>query len=199
MPEHESGPFYSYESRRGVLPISWEDYHAICKGLALAVAPFDADIILGNARGGLYPATLLCNLLGVELYPIRLSSRLGDVVVRDTPIWLLRPPDIVAGKRVLIVDEICSEGRTLAIAREEVARLDAAKIRSAVMYAHTGGKHIPNYIGIVTDALIINPWDRETVADGRFVPHPEYVHALKQQGMTAPFVPDIEARAPEKG
>src|SRR5690348_16162516 len=127
---------YSCAWRKGVLPISWNDYFAMCKGLARAVETFEPEIILGIARGGLYPATLLSHLLRIELYTIRLSSRYRDVVVRDRPVWSVRPPEIVAGKKVLIVDEISSQGLTLSMATEEVGRMGARAVRSAVMYAH---------------------------------------------------------------
>ena len=67
--------------------------------------------------------------------------------------------------------------------KEEVGRLGASEMRSAVLYAHEQGKEIPDYIGIISDALILNPWDREIIREGQFVLHPEYVHALAQQGM----------------
>jgi hypoxanthine phosphoribosyltransferase len=190
-----------YSWRKGVLPISWEDYFAICKGLARAVAPFQPDVILGIARGGLYPATLVSHLLRTELYAIQVTRRVRDVVVYGTPVWKVRPPPAVAEQRVLIVDEICSEGLTLTMAREEVLRLGAREVRSAVMYAHERGRDIPDYIGIISDALILNPWDREIFADGMFVPHPEYVDAFKQQGITSPppFLHGIDAREPDKG
>lgn len=38
-------------------------------------------------------------------------------------------------------------------------------------------------IGLITDALILNPWDREIYRDGAFRFHPEYVEALAQQGV----------------
>lgn len=196
----QSIPFYSYESRDGILPVSWDDFVAICKGLALAVAPFEPAVILGVARGGLYPATLLSNLLRAELYPIRVTSRFKDAVVYEQPIWLVRPPDTVVDQKVLIVDEICSEGRTLTMVTEAVQQLGAREIRSAVMYAHSWGADLPDYIGIISDALILNPWDREIVRDGAFVPHPEYLHAFHQQGLDPPasLLAGFAAREPEK-
>ena len=55
-------------------------------------------------------------------------------------------------------------------------------------------------IGIISGALIVNPWDREILRDGRFDPHPEYVHALGQQAMTAPpsLLSGVAAREPAK-
>jgi uncharacterized protein len=179
-----SVPFYSYDNRQGVLPISWDDFFGLCKGLALAVAPYQPEIILGIARGGLYPATLLSHLLQAEFYPIRLTSRFQDRVVYDEPQWLVKPPPIVSGRRVLIVDEICGKGRTLHMAKREVENLGANAIKTAVMYAHSPGQDVPDYIGIISDALILNPWDREIIRDGEFVFHPEYVFALEKQGLS---------------
>ena len=82
-PHNEPGKFYSYKTRKGVLPISWEDYFGLCKGLALAISTYDPEIILGVARGGLYAATLLSHMLQAELYTIRITRRLKDQVVYD--------------------------------------------------------------------------------------------------------------------
>jgi uncharacterized protein len=179
-----SSPYYSYEGRAGIKPISWADFHSICKGLALAVSKYDPDLILGIARGGMYAVTLLSHLLQRELFPIRLTRRLNDVVTYEHPVWLTRPPDAVKGAKVLIVDEICGAGETLTIARDEVARMGAAETRCAVVYAHTPGKDIPDYIGLISDELLLNPWDREILRDGQYIFNPEYVFALEKQGIS---------------
>jgi hypothetical protein len=44
---------------------------------------------------------------------------------------------------------------------------------------------VPDYIGLITDELLLNPWDREILRDGTFQFHPEYVEALVQQGLEA--------------
>ena len=163
--------------------VSWEDFHGICKGLAVAVSGFDPEIILGIARGGLYPATLLSHILRKELYPIRLTRRFEDIVKLNIPVWLIKPPEAVAGKRVLIVDEICDSGETINMAKQEVIELGSAEVKSAVMYSHTRGKGVPDYIGIVSDKLMLNPWDREILKGGKFMFHPEYVEALVNQGI----------------
>jgi len=148
-PHNEAGQFYSYEKRRGILPISWEDYFGLCKGLALAISAYDPEIILGVARGGLYAATLLSHMLQAELYTIRITRRFKDQVVYDNPVWVVKPPSMVKDQRVLIVDEIRGAGQTLMMIKEEVGRLGASEMRSAVLYAHEQGKDIPDYIGII--------------------------------------------------
>ena len=173
---------YDYENCLGIRPISWEDFHGLCKGLVVASAPFQPEIILPIGRAGYYPGTLIAHLLRAELYPIRLSRRIGDVVAYKNPRWLIKPPQLVEGRRVLVVDEICSTGQTLSMVKEGVTGMGAASVKSAVLYSHTKGAAIPDYIGLISDALILNPWDREIWQDGRFLLHPEYAEALKLQG-----------------
>ena len=169
---------YDYSTRKGILPISWNDFHGLVKALAVAVAPWRPEIILPVLRGGAYPGALLAQILQVEVYPVRLSRRENDVVVHESPRWLVEPPPVVAGRRVLVVDEMCSTGETITLVRQRALALGAAEARAAVLYAHTWGVAVPDYIGLITDELVLNPWDREIFTDGAFRFHPEYVTCL---------------------
>jgi uncharacterized protein len=173
--------YAGYETRKGVQPISWEDFNSICRGLALAAAKFDPQVILGIARGGLYAGTLISHLLRKDFYAIYLTRRHLDQKVREAPEWLVRPPDLIRGQRVLVVDEISGSGETLRMAKAELERMGAEMVRCAVLYAHSSGVETPDYIGLVSDALLINPWDREIIQDGKIVLHPEYLYALELQ------------------
>jgi len=176
---------YDYENRAGIRPISWRDFHGLCKGLAVAVSRFQPEIILPIGRAGYYPGTLLAHMLQIELYPVRLSRRVEDVVTYQSPQWFVEPPKAVKGRRVLIVDEICSTGETIALVKSKVEAMGALAVKSAVLYAHTKGVSVPDYIGLITDELLLNPWDREILKDGAFQFHPEYAEALAQQGLKA--------------
>ena len=176
---------YDYENRTDIHPISWRLFHGLCKGLVIAVSPYRPEIILPIGRAGYYPGTLIAHMLQVELYPIRLSRRVRDIVKYRSPQWLLEPPPEVQNRRALIVDEICSTGETLTMVKAKVEALGARAVRSAVLYAHTKGVSAPDYIGLISDALILNPWDREIFKDGAFHFHPEYAGALAQQGLAA--------------
>jgi uncharacterized protein len=176
---------YDYSTRNGIRPVSWEDFHGICKALALAISQFSPDIVLAIGRGGYYPGTLLAHILQVELYPVRVSRRINDIVKYQSPQWVVEPPQVVKGHRVLIIDEICGSGETITMVRKKVEAMGASVIRSAVLYAHTQGMSVPDYIGLITDALLLNPWDREVLKEGVFQFHPEYVEALAHQGMKA--------------
>ena len=112
---------------------------------------------------------------------MRFTRRLNDEVLHEEPQWLLEPPVLVQGKRILVVDEIVSSGKTLLGAKQEVEEMGAAVVQTAVLYAHSWGAEIPDYIGLISDALLLNPWDREVVVNGRLQFHPEYTKALAQQ------------------
>ena len=176
---------YDYANRTGILPISWEDMHGLCRALAVAAARFEPEIVLAVGRGGNYAGTLVAHMLQAEVYSIRLSRRVNDEVTYATPRWIVAPPEAMAGRRVLIVDEISSSGETLTLARARADAMGAVAVRTAVLYAHSWGTEVPDYIGLVSDALILNPWDREVIRDGQVVFHPEYVAALAQQGVVA--------------
>lgn len=176
---------YDYYNRMGIHPISWEDFHGICKALAVAISSFEPEIILPIGRGGYYPGTLLAHMLQVEVFPVRVSRRVNDIVKYDEPQWIIAPPAEVAGHRILIVDEICDSGGTIRVVKEKALSMGASQVKSAVLYSHTKASDIPDYIGIITDELLLNPWDREIVKDGKFQFHPEYTGALEHQGVEA--------------
>jgi hypoxanthine phosphoribosyltransferase len=196
-----SDPAYNYSNRQGIHPISWDDFHGLVRALAAAVAPWRPEIVLPVLRGGAYPGALLAHILQIEVYPVRLTRRVDDVVVRDSPVWLVEPPAVVAGRRVLVVDEMCSTGETINLVRDRVMALGAAGARAATLYAHTWGAPASDYVGLITDELVLNPWDREIWRDGAFRFHPEYVAALAEQGVTAgpalliPATPFVAAKA----
>lgn len=186
---------YDYSTRKGIYPIPWELFHGLCKALAVAAAGFQPGIILPVGRGGYYPGTLLAHLLQAEIYPVRLSRRIQDTVKYQSPRWIIEPNAAVVDCKVLIVDEVCSSGETISMVKEKLTELGASETRSAVLYAHTWSPDIPDYIGVITDALVLNPWDREVLRDKKFQFHPEYADALAQQGLK--FEPQMVIPATE--
>lgn len=173
---------YAYENRQGIYPVSWNEFFGLCKGLAQAIAPYEPDVILGIVRGGLYAATQISHFLRVELYPVKITRRYKDEVVYAVPRWIVKPPpEIIQGSKVLIVDEMSATGETLNLVRQEMHDMGAKAVQCATLYAHESGKDAVDYTGIITDQLVLNPWDREILKDGEFVFHPEYVSALELQ------------------
>ncbi len=164
----------SYEhEHRGELVITWEQFESLCRTLAVVVSGYDPQVIVGIAKGGVMPATILASLLRREFYPIRLSRRYNDQVVRETPEVLLGPSSLIAGQRVLLVDDIIVTGETLEIARRACLDQGAAEVRTVSLVAHSFSRR-PDYVALISDALILFPWDREVFHEGHFRPNPEY-------------------------
>jgi hypoxanthine phosphoribosyltransferase len=186
---------YDYSTRKGIQPISWEDFHGICKALALSLTHFHPEVIVPIGRGGYYPGALLAHLLQVEIYPVRVSRRINDIVMYKEPKWIIPPPAEIAHRRAVVVDEICDSGETILMVKNKCMELGASIVKSAVLYAHTKAIHVPDYIGIITDELLLNPWDREVFRDSEFRFNPEYVEALLDQGVEANSTLLIQATA----
>ena len=179
---------YDYAHRSGVLALSWEDFAVLSTQLAEKLSAFPVEAIVGLARAGLFPATLLTCCLRLELYPARLTRRLNDQVVRETPVWITPISPQVVGKCVAVVDEMADSGQTLHMAAQAAGQLGATRVISVSLVAHSWANPMPEVYGLVSDALIIFPWDRRVWVDGQWQPHPEIQVALQQQGLP-PFEP----------
>jgi hypoxanthine phosphoribosyltransferase len=164
---------YDYAHRQGVLEISWDDFAALARQLAEKLEPYHVQAVVGIARAGLFPATAVACSLRTELYPARLTRRLNDQVIRDTPIWKTPISPEVAGKIVAVVDEMSDSGRTLCTAAEAARSLGAVQVVTASLVAHSWADPMPEACALVSDAFVIFPWDRQVLLDGKWQPHPE--------------------------
>lgn len=161
-----------------VYRLSWEEVMDVLKSIALeARKDLDPDVVVGIARGGLVPATILACILQVELCPVVMTRKLRGHVVRDRPAFVVPVPDIVEGRRVLVVDEMVLTGETLLLAVQETKKKGARKVRSAALWASMDGWK-PDWWGMETAGWIMFPWDYEVVSAGRLVINPLYQEYL---------------------
>jgi hypoxanthine phosphoribosyltransferase len=170
---------YDYANRKGARPISWEEFAALSRQLAERLA--DAEIIIGIARAGLFPATAVACSLRRELYPVRVTRRMNDEVRYTSPVWRVPVPGEVAGKIVAVVDEIADTGETLALVAARARELGATQVRTACLVSHSWANPAPDVCVLVSDAFVIFPWDQQVFAEGRWQPHPEIVAGLTAQ------------------
>lgn len=84
----------------------------------LHAAPLpQVDVVVGIARGGLVPASLVAHQLRVPLTVMRVNYRDDENKPRAGMPKLLQPPGVdVTGKRVLLVDDVAVSGATLRFA-----------------------------------------------------------------------------------
>lgn len=176
---------YDYAHRSGVRYLTWEDFTRLTARLAELLEPCYPEIILGVARAGLFPATLVACSLRREFFPIRLSRRVNDVVTYDEPVWKIPIPTEVAGKVVAVVDEIADTGRTLAMVAASAMELGASQVIAASLVAHSWAEPRPQITALVSDEFIVFPWDQRVLVNGRWVVNPEVDAGLKAQAKSA--------------
>jgi len=172
---------YDYSQRTGVEPVSWSRFVELYQKLAEQLAERGVDTVVGIARAGLLPATAVACALRCDLFPVRVTRRSQDRVVHPSPVWLVDVSPDVRGRRVAIIDEIADTGETLRMVAERVRAQGASDVVTAALVSHSWARPAPDVCALVSDALLIFPWDECVLMDGRWQMHPELVQALEQQ------------------
>jgi hypoxanthine phosphoribosyltransferase len=177
---------YDYAHRTGVRQLTWDDFAGLADRLAELLEPIQPQLILGIARAGLFPATLVASTLRRELFPIRLTRRLNDQVLYDQPVWKVPIPLDVTGKVIAIIDEIADTGQTLAIAAQSALGFGALQVVTASLISHSWAEPAPQICSLVTDEFVIFPWNQHVLEGGNWIPNPEVIAGLKAQGQGSP-------------
>jgi len=177
---------YDYAHRQGVRELSWDDVVRFSAQLAEELARAQIEMVVGIARAGLLPATLVACMLRCELYPVRVTRRVQDEVRFATPVWRVPLAAEVAGKGVVIIDEIADTGETLALVAERARALGASRVITATLVSHSWAQPTPDLCALISDELIVFPWDRRVLIGGAWQLHPEIAEALKMQENVSP-------------
>lgn len=144
--------------------LSWPVFEQAAVLLADA-APV-ADVIVGIARGGMPLAELIAGHLGVPAVPLRARHNLsddiylpasGDVQIAAEETAALAPA--VAGRRVLLADDICGTGATLTTVLNRVEALHPAEVRTAALCRSEASAFTPHAWIWDTRDWVIFPWN----------------------------------------
>jgi adenine/guanine phosphoribosyltransferase-like PRPP-binding protein len=116
------------------------------------------DVVAGIARGGVVPAAMAAGLLALPM------AMIGFDRARDATQWLGNPP---AAQRVLLVDDGCSTGRTMAAVRAAVLAEGRDCLTLAVVHDPDVTSYVPD-LSHAMRALWRFPWERgEATPAGR--------------------------------
>src|SRR5512144_366690 len=102
--------------------ISWDEFGAMARSLALSVDKRHPDVVVGIARGGAIVGCTLSFLLGIDYFPMRLKKegRAVRVVVGPSP--------ELGGRHVALVDDLSQSGETFKIAGLELAKVGVPRV-----------------------------------------------------------------------
>ena len=126
---------------------------------------FKPDIIVGVSRGGWPPARVLSDLMGnSNLANVRAEFYLGVAETKEEPV-LTQPVSMeVAGKKVLVVDEVADTGKSLKLVKEHIIEKGATEVKIATVYYKPWSIVKPDYYEKETSKWIVFPWEiKETV------------------------------------
>ncbi|TFG31497.1 phosphoribosyltransferase [Candidatus Thorarchaeota archaeon] len=149
------------------LILSWSDVYNLTLRLSEIIyeSGFRPDIIVGIARGGWIPARILSDVLYAEkLQNIRIEYY-TDVGVKGKEPKITQPlSGSLAGKSILLVDEVADTGDSLYHAIEHVKKLGVEEQRSAVLHLKPTSCVIPDYYMVKTSSWTVYPWEnRESI------------------------------------
>ncbi len=169
------------------LRLSWDDIEKQCEYLAKEIRKRGVkfDIIVGIARGGWIPARLLSDHLdNDELYTVRVKFYEG-VGRRAAKPLIIHPTQFdVAGKNVLLIDDIADTGESLMAAIEHLKEKHTGSIFVATLVKKPHSKFTPDLFALATNAWVIFPWEvRETVRSLRDKSPKEAAKELKKAGI----------------
>ncbi|BCS92914.1 phosphoribosyltransferase [Metallosphaera javensis (ex Sakai et al. 2022)] len=145
--------------------VTWEEIVKLSEMLSEKIkAEFTPDIIIAVARGGLVPARLLADSLGV-IDVLSLKVEHWIVTASHTPEARIKYPYKVdlSDKKVLIVDDITDTGDSLILTSKYVGENFSPRVMKTATLQHieTSSKFKPDFFAqLVTDwAWFMYPWN----------------------------------------
>ncbi len=134
--------------------VGLEEVYELCWRLAHEVraAGYRPDLVVAVARGGFVPARLVCDFLPCEELT-SLTVRHYTAGARREGGALLRQPLAVdvAGRRVLVVDDVNASGDTLVTARAHVSERGASEVRVGVLHEKPGSCTRADFLAAPSD------------------------------------------------
>ncbi len=151
--------------------LTWGDVMTLVDHLMPQLrAGFDALLLI--TRGGIIPGGMIAERLDISYIltaAVRFPTELADKRLA-WPTFLQFPDDaLLRGRRVLIVDDLWSSGRTITtvIGRVETA---GGRPETAVLHYKPGSNLFrqtgPTYYAAITDAIILYPWESRRGMEG---------------------------------
>ncbi|HHH81462.1 MAG TPA: phosphoribosyltransferase [Chloroflexi bacterium] len=147
--------------------ITWEEVSKLIEHLIPQFhVEFDAMVII--TRGGIVPGGMLCEALNIKnvltaAVDFPFESRRDQAKLLAWPKFIQFPEEEqLAGRKVLIVDDVWGSGRTITAVRGRVAAAGGAPFTCVLHYnpyRNLFGNLRPDFYAAITDAYIIYPWE----------------------------------------
>lgn len=146
------------------VPFSWNEAENALRSLSKRVsgAGLKPDIIVGISRGGLVPARLLSDFLGISNLQVITASFYTGVGRRaEAPRITNSRLSGVAGSSVLLVDDISDTGKSFAAAAGHVLSLSPSSLKTLSIHMKKTSSFRPDFFFEESAKWIVYPWEKE--------------------------------------
>lgn len=146
-----------------IIYVPWSKALEYCYRLAAMIldAGIDVDVIVAISRGGLIPARIVSDILGVDEF-ITIRSKLWStgVQIRKEPEISVHEKLEVKGFKTLVVDEVVDTGKTMDRTVKLLSDLGARSVKTAVLHYKSTSIFKPDYYveKLYEPAWIYYPW-----------------------------------------
>jgi hypoxanthine phosphoribosyltransferase len=138
--------------------LGYDQIERMLAALLDKAAAWRPDAVVGIARGGLVPAAMTAGILALPLSMVGHDATTGSVT------WI-GPP--ASGRRILLVDDCCSSGKTLQQTRNSLTEAGYQCLTLVVVHDPDTVRHLPD-LSHPMRALFRLPWERgEATPTGR--------------------------------
>jgi hypothetical protein len=128
---------------------------------------YSPEIIIGIARGGWIPARLIADFMFIKSTANIKAETYQLIGETDVEAKITQEiSENIAGKRVLVVDDVADSGATLDAVLEQLRSLKPATMRTAMLYYKPRSTVVPDYFVHKTSAWVLFSWSiYESLAD----------------------------------
>lgn len=160
--------------------VTWSDVQRILANLAKTVSSvYRPEVIVAIAKGGLIPARVISDILGVEETGyIEVKFYKGVGIRGEKPFVKSIAVPLIKDKNVLIVDDVVDSGRTVQLVIDTLSVYAPRVLKSLVLYVKPWSTYNPDFYYEVTNDWIVFPWEVcETLKEGIFIDVDEFKKA----------------------
>ncbi len=143
------------------LSLSWGEFEEYASELAeLVYSNYQPNTILAVMKGGAVVGALLADRLRIgRLYTVNIRSYLKAGSRGELDIYQKPPRGCVAGKRVLVVDDIVDSGQSLSTVMQLIQPNRPKEVRSAAMLVKEESTYIPDFYIKKVRGWVFYPWE----------------------------------------
>ena len=144
---------------------NWEYIYGLCRTVSEQVkaVDFEPDVVVALARGGWFAGRCICDFLGLDdLTSLKMEHYVGTAEKTGEPeVRYPMPEGSVAGKDVLVIDDIADTGGSIERAYEYVTDRDAGEVRTATLQLLGTSEFDPDFVGERLEqwTWIVYPWN----------------------------------------